>query len=77
MRCPACELELGVERQAGEVVLKYSFEDWAGRCRYQRGDPALCDHLMPTVLELLAGKATPFRSEPHPKPPDRGRDHLP
>ena len=77
MRCPVCELELGVERQAGEVVLKYSFKDWAGRCRYQRGDPALCTHLMPTVLELLPGKATPFRSEPHPKPPDRGRDHLP
>ena len=28
MICPVCRLELGVERQAGEVVLTYSFGDW-------------------------------------------------
>jgi hypothetical protein len=42
MRCPVCELELGVERQAGEVALRYSFKDWVNRCSCQRGDPALC-----------------------------------
>jgi hypothetical protein len=56
---------LGVERPAsnGEVVLTYNFEDWIERCRYQRGDPVLCANLMPTILELLPEKATPFRSE--------------
>jgi hypothetical protein len=63
MRCPACDLELGVERQAGEVVLRYSIKDWTERCRYQRGDPVLCANLMPTILGLLPEKATPFRSE--------------
>jgi hypothetical protein len=68
MRCPVCELELGVERQASEVVLRYSFKDWADRCSYQRGDPVLCANLMPTILKLLPEKATPFRSEHRPKP---------
>jgi hypothetical protein len=70
MRCPVCELELGVERQAGdgEVVLTYSFRDWVDRCSYQRGDPVLCANLMPTILKLLPVKATPFRSEHRPKP---------
>ena len=55
MRCPVCQLELGVERQAGEreLVLKYSFKDWVERCGHQRGDPMLCANLMPTILELL------------------------
>jgi hypothetical protein len=61
MICPVCQLELGVERQAGEVVLIYSFGDWVQRCHYQRGDPVLCANLMPTILNEL-GKATPFRS---------------
>ena len=59
MRCPVCELELGVEPQAGEVVLRYSLKDWAERCRYQRGDPALCANLMPTIFELLPGRNDP------------------
>jgi hypothetical protein len=42
MICPFCQLELGVERQAGEVVLTYSLNDRAQRCRHQRGDPVLC-----------------------------------
>ena len=53
MRCPVCQLEICVERQAGEVVLTYCFKDWAERCRYQRGDPILCANLMPAILELL------------------------
>jgi hypothetical protein len=64
MICPVCRLELGVERQAGEIVLTYSFGDWVQRCTNQRGAPVLCANLMPTVLGLLPGKATPFRSEP-------------
>ena len=68
MRCPVCQLELGVERQAGEVVLTYSFGDWVQRCRHQRSDPVLCANLMPTILALLPEKATPFRSEHRPKP---------
>jgi hypothetical protein len=68
MRCPVCQLELGVERQAGEVVLTYSLKDLAERCSYQRGDPVLCANLMPTILELLPEKATPFRAEHRPKP---------
>jgi hypothetical protein len=58
MICPVCGLELGVDRQVsdGEVVLTYSLKDWAERCRYQRGDPALCTNLKPTILELLTAK---------------------
>jgi hypothetical protein len=69
MRCPVCELELGVERQDGEVVLTYSFGDWVQRCRYlQRGDPTWCGLLLPTILELLPEtKTAPFRSERRPK----------
>ena len=70
MICPVCGLELGVKRQAGEVVLTYSFKDWAERCSYQRGAPVLCANLMPSILELLPEKGTPFRSEPRPKPTD-------
>ena len=66
MICPVCQLELGVERQAGEVVLTYSVGDWVQRCTYQRGTPVLCANLMPTILEVT--KAAPFRSEPRPKP---------
>ena len=62
MRCPVCELELGVERRADEVVLTYSFKDWGQRCRYRAGgDPVWCRHLLPVILELP--KSTPFRSE--------------
>jgi hypothetical protein len=64
MHCPACQLELRVERQGDEVVLSYNFDEWRQRCRHQRGDPVLCALLKPTILELLQGKATPFRSEP-------------
>jgi hypothetical protein len=67
MRCPICQLELGVERRAGEeVVLTYSFGDWVQRCTYQRGDPVLCANLMPTILKLLPQQAMPFRSAPRP-----------
>jgi hypothetical protein len=65
MICSVCQLELGVERGANEVVLTYCFKDWEQRCRCrQRGDPVSCAILRPTILELLPGtKATPFRSE--------------
>jgi hypothetical protein len=69
MRCPVCQLELGVERRGDEVVLTYSFKDWEQRrrCR-ERGDPALCGLLRPTILELLPEtKVAPFRSEPRKK----------
>jgi hypothetical protein len=64
MICPVCGLELGVERQAGEVVLTYSIGDWVQSCTYQRGDPALCAHLMPAILKQLPEQTTPFRSRP-------------
>ena len=62
MHCPVCELELGVERLGGELVLTYSFKEWTAGCRCPaRGDPALCGHLLPTILEQLQGcKVTPF-----------------
>ena len=64
MICPVCGLELGVERQAGEVVLTYSIGDWVQSCTYQRGDPALCAHLMPAILKQLPGQATPSDHAP-------------
>ena len=69
MRCPICQLELGVERRADELVLTYSFKDWEQRCRCRaRGDPVFCAILRPIILELLPEtKATPFRSEPRVK----------
>ena len=69
MICPACRLELGVERRNDEVVLTYSVKEWTARCRCrQRGDPASCAMLRPTILQLLPEtKATPFRSEPRTK----------
>ena len=53
MRCSVCQLELGVEYQAGEVVLTYSFKDWAERCRHRRNDLLSCAHLKSTILEPL------------------------
>jgi len=67
MRCPVCQLELGIERRVDEVVLTYSFKDWGERCHCRAsGDPAWCGHLLPTILELLP-KSTPFRSDPRAK----------
>jgi|RhiMetdeSRZDD1v2_1073273.scaffolds.fasta_scaffold661093_2 hypothetical protein len=61
MICPVCKLELGVERRADEVVT-YSFEASGCRCR-ERGDPALCRHVLPTILTMLPeAEATPIRS---------------
>jgi len=55
MHCPVCQLELGVERRAGELVVTYSVRDWEQRCRCrQRGDPVVCDNFLPTILKLLA-----------------------
>ena len=54
MRCPICQLELGVERRADELVLNYSFKEWAAGCRCrERGDPVLCCNLLPTILKML------------------------
>jgi hypothetical protein len=62
MRCPVCELELGIERRTDEVVVTYHFEDWAQRCRCRsRGDPVSCAILRPSILEQLP-KGTSFRS---------------
>jgi len=65
MICPVCRLELGVERQAGELVLTYSFKEWAVGClRRDQGSPALCDELKPKLLTLLTnGKAPSPLSE--------------
>jgi hypothetical protein len=63
MRCPICQLELGVERQAAEVALTYSFSDWEQHCHHRAaGDPVWCGHLLPTILKQLP-KSTPFRSQ--------------
>ena len=63
MRCTVCQLELGVERRADEVVLTYSFKDWEQQCQCPAGgDPVWCGHLLPTILKQLP-KSTPFRSE--------------
>ena len=65
MRCPVCKLELGVEHRAGELVLTYSYKEWAASCRcLARGDPVLCGHLLPTILkELPESKVTPLRAQ--------------
>ena len=66
MICPVCGLELGVERQGDELVLTYTWKEWAARCRSRaRGDPVSCAILRPTILKMLPeAKTTPFRSEP-------------
>jgi len=54
MRCPVCQLELGIEHRDGELVLQYDLEAWKIRCPGRdRGDPVLCSGLMPTILKLL------------------------
>ena len=54
MKCPVCQLELGVERRAGELVLTYNWNEWVARCRNRaRGDPVSCAILRPTILEML------------------------
>ena len=60
MRCPVCQLELGIERRAGELVLTYSFKEWLAICLCRdRGDPVFCGNLLPTVLkELPKSKVT-------------------
>ena len=64
MICPVCKFELGVERRAYEVVLTYSFVEWAAVCPSRAlGDPVLCGHLLPAILERLP----PFRSDPRTK----------
>jgi hypothetical protein len=69
MLCPVCQLELGVERRADELVLTYIWKEWAARCRSRaRGDPVSCAMLRPIILNLLPeAKAAPFRSEPRAK----------
>jgi len=69
MLCPVCQLELGVERRAGELMLTYSFRDLKARCLFgDRGDPVFCCHLQPRILqELPESKVTPLRSRGHAK----------
>jgi hypothetical protein len=69
MRCPVCELELGVERRAGEVVVTYSFKDWGQHCRCRAGgDPVTCAILRPIILKMLPeANASSCRSEPRAK----------
>ena len=69
MICPVCQLELGVERREGELVLTYSFKEWVADCRSRAGgDPVSCAILRPTILKLVPeDKTTPFRSEPRKK----------
>ena len=65
MICPVCKVELGVERRASELVLTYSFKDWAVGClQRDQGSPALCSEFNPKLLTLLAsGKAPSPRGE--------------
>jgi hypothetical protein len=57
MRCPVCQLELGIERRDGEFTLTYNLSDWSKRCPCRdRGGPVLCSNLMPTVLKSLEGE---------------------
>jgi hypothetical protein len=68
MKCPLCQLELGVERQAGAIVLTYAFKQWSATCRCRAsGGAALCDNLLPTFNELLRANGAPIRGI---KPPD-------
>jgi hypothetical protein len=62
MPCPLCQVELGIERREGELVLTYNFKDWRTHCACRdRGDPVLCSNLLPTILTLLTeGRATPL-----------------
>jgi hypothetical protein len=51
----ACQLHLTIERTAADLLLMYDVEDWRARCRCaDRGTPALCENLRPTILQLLA-----------------------
>jgi hypothetical protein len=65
MLCPVCQLELGVERRADELVLTYSFGDLKTRCLFRdRGNPVLCGNLQPTILqELPESRVTPLRAQ--------------
>jgi len=54
MICPACRLELGIERRADELVATYDLEEFRLRCACRElGDPLLCSNLLPTVPKLL------------------------
>jgi len=53
MICPVCQLELGVERRAEELVVTYRFGDWRPQCPCP-GAPVMCSNLLPTILPLLA-----------------------
>jgi hypothetical protein len=64
MICPVCKFELGVERRADEVVLTYSFVEWAAVCPSRAlVDPVLCDHLLPTILAQLPKSTDPRTKE--------------
>jgi hypothetical protein len=53
MRCPVC-LQVTIERTEADIVVKYDVEDWKRHCRCSdRGSPALCEDLRPTILRLL------------------------
>ena len=52
MRCPTCQLDLGVERRADELVVTYHIGDWRARCP-NPDDPALCGNLLPAILAML------------------------
>ena len=68
MLCPVCQLELGVERRADELVLTYTWKEWAARCRNRaRGDPVSCAMLRPIIAEIYC---------PRPKPLHSGRNRV-
>jgi hypothetical protein len=57
MNCPVCQVQLGIERRADEVAVKYDLKDWSMRCPFRdRGDVLLCSNLLPVILELLTEK---------------------
>ena len=45
MICPVCQLELGVERRAEELVVTYRFGDWRPQCPCP-GAPVMCSNLV-------------------------------
>ena len=61
MICPVCQLELGVERRAGELVVTYRFGDWRQQCPCP-DNPVMCSNLLPTILNRCS-ESSPEKPE--------------
>jgi hypothetical protein len=65
MICSVCQLELGIERREGELLLSWDFRDWRTRCvSLDRGDPLMCKNLTPIILKVLPNAITLVTAEP-------------